>query len=282
MSFLQSRTNLAPQGIGKPVARKEDDRLLRGEGRYTDDVNLPGQAYAGVVRSPHAHARIRSIDAREALAMPGVLAVLTGRDAAQDGLKPIPFRPISPNPHEVQLQASFLAPYPLLPTDKARFDQWYRDTDGVYRPFQLEDGYAPDNCSHGERGCTSCTRACPRFRAWEPEIDEFMFGRTRAADEPSGIFKDIMLTRASDPVLAEVGQDGGLVSAILLYALEKDLRTRRDSVCEELAKPGAGIDPIALDDYMSQEVYLRLIRGFVAQVAAQYEFKSLERGGGGA
>ena len=121
MSFLQSRTNLGPQGIGKPVARKEDDRLLRGEGRYTDDFNLPGQAYASVVRSPHAHARIRSIDARESLAMPGVLAVLTGRDAAQDGLKPVPFRPITPNPHEVQLKASFLAPYPLLPTDKARF-----------------------------------------------------------------------------------------------------------------------------------------------------------------
>jgi carbon-monoxide dehydrogenase large subunit len=121
MSFLQSRTSLAPQGIGKPVARKEDDRLLRGEGRYTDDVNLPGQAYASVVRSPHAHARIRSIDAREALAMPGVLAVLTGREAAQDGLKPVPFRPITPNPHEVQLKASFLAPYPLLPADKARF-----------------------------------------------------------------------------------------------------------------------------------------------------------------
>ena len=78
MSFLQSRTNLGPQGIGKPVARKEDDRLLRGEGRYTDDFNLPGQAYASVVRSPHAHARIRSIDTSEALAMPGVLAVLTG------------------------------------------------------------------------------------------------------------------------------------------------------------------------------------------------------------
>jgi carbon-monoxide dehydrogenase large subunit len=121
MSFLQSRTRLASEGIGKPVARKEDDRLLRGEGRYTDDVNLPGQAYASVVRSPHAHARIRSIDAREALAMPGVLAVLTGLDAAQDGLKPLPFRPITPNPHEVQLKASFLAPYPLLPSDKARF-----------------------------------------------------------------------------------------------------------------------------------------------------------------
>ena len=121
MSFLQSRTNLAPQGIGKPVARKEDDRLLRGEGRYTDDFNLPGQAHASVVRSPHAHARIRRIDTRDALAMPGVLAVLTGRDAAQDELKPIPFRPITPNPHEVQLKASFLAPYPLLPSDKARF-----------------------------------------------------------------------------------------------------------------------------------------------------------------
>jgi carbon-monoxide dehydrogenase large subunit len=121
MSFLQSRANLALQGIGKPVARKEDDRLLCGQGRYTDDFNLPGQAYASVVRSPHAHARIRSIATNEALAMPGVLAVLTGLDAAQDGLKPVPFRPITPNTHEVQLKASFLAPYPLLPTDKARF-----------------------------------------------------------------------------------------------------------------------------------------------------------------
>ena len=120
-SFLQSRTQNASQGIGKPVARKEDDRLLQGQGCYTDDFNLPGQAYASVVRSPHAHARIRSIDAKEALAMPDVLAVLTGNDAAQDGLKPVPFRPVSPNPHEVQLKTSFLAPYPLLASDRARF-----------------------------------------------------------------------------------------------------------------------------------------------------------------
>jgi carbon-monoxide dehydrogenase large subunit len=121
MSFLQSRARDARQGIGKPVARKEDERLLQGKGCYTDDFNLPGQAYASVVRSPHAHAQILSIDAREALDMPGVLAVLTGHDAVQDGLQPIPFRPITPNPHEVQLKASFLAPYPLLPADKARF-----------------------------------------------------------------------------------------------------------------------------------------------------------------
>ena len=98
----------------------------------------------------------------------------------------------------------------------------YTDTDGVYKPFQMEEG-GPEYCSHGEKSCTSCTRACPRFRAWEPEVDEFLFGRTREPEEASGIFKDIVLARATDPVLHEVGQDGGLVSAILLYALEHDI-----------------------------------------------------------
>jgi carbon-monoxide dehydrogenase large subunit len=73
-------------GIGQSVPRVEDPRLLKGEGRFVDDITLPGQAYAYVLRSPHAHARIRSIDTRAAQQMPGVLAVLTGEDAAADGL----------------------------------------------------------------------------------------------------------------------------------------------------------------------------------------------------
>ena len=121
MSFLKPAAGVARDGIGKPVPRKEDERLLRGAGCFADDVSLPGQAWACMIRSPHAHARIRTIDATEALALPGVLAVLTGADALADGLRPIPCTPISANPHEVRLTPLFLAPYPLLPADRARY-----------------------------------------------------------------------------------------------------------------------------------------------------------------
>ena len=73
-------------GIGQPVTRFEDRRLLRGGGRYNDDVNLPGQAHAVLVRSIHAHARILGIDTAAALKAPGVVAVFTGADLARDKL----------------------------------------------------------------------------------------------------------------------------------------------------------------------------------------------------
>ncbi|HKN08585.1 MAG TPA: molybdopterin cofactor-binding domain-containing protein, partial [Pseudomonadota bacterium] len=76
--------------IGQSVRRREDPRLLMGRGRYFDDLNLAHQLYATIVRSPHAHADIRGIDASAALAMPGVQAVLTGADYAADGLGPLP------------------------------------------------------------------------------------------------------------------------------------------------------------------------------------------------
>jgi coenzyme F420 hydrogenase subunit beta len=96
----------------------------------------------------------------------------------------------------------------------------YNDTGGVYRPFHLEEEGGPGGCGHGERGCTSCTRACPRFRTWEPDADNHLFGRTRRPEEMEGISKDIILARATDPELHERGQDGGLVSAMLLWALD--------------------------------------------------------------
>ncbi|CAN0509227.1 unnamed protein product, partial [Laminaria digitata] len=73
-------------GIGQGVRREEDPRLLTGRGYYVNDVNLPKQAYTHILRSPHAHADIRSIDTTAAKAAPGVLAVFIGADVVADGL----------------------------------------------------------------------------------------------------------------------------------------------------------------------------------------------------
>ena len=82
-----------PRLIGLPLPRKEDRRLLTGAGRFTDDLNIPGQTYAAFVRSPHAHARVQGIDSSAALALPGVIAVLTAADYAADGCGPIAHMP---------------------------------------------------------------------------------------------------------------------------------------------------------------------------------------------
>ena len=75
---LENAIALQKYGVGQPVRRKEDDTLVRGKGRYTDDFSLPRQAYAWIVRSSHAHGIIRGIDTSAAKAMPGVLGVWTG------------------------------------------------------------------------------------------------------------------------------------------------------------------------------------------------------------
>jgi carbon-monoxide dehydrogenase large subunit len=116
---------MSSAGIGQPVIRKEDARLVAGQGQFSDDVNLAGQAYAVMVRSPHAHARMRAIDAAGAMALPGVIAVLTGADAMADRLNPIPHRPII-GPPDIALgkrdaSDKFLSPHRVLPHDKARF-----------------------------------------------------------------------------------------------------------------------------------------------------------------
>tara|TARA_B100000427_G_scaffold269426_1_gene235740 strand:- start:1431 stop:2582 length:1152 start_codon:yes stop_codon:yes gene_type:complete len=99
----------------------------------------------------------------------------------------------------------------------------YEHAPGAYTPFHLEEELGLSDCGHGQKGCTSCTRACPRFRDWETEADNHLFARPRNDDEMSGIYKDVLLTRASDNTVHQLGQDGGLVSAILIWCLENDV-----------------------------------------------------------
>jgi carbon-monoxide dehydrogenase large subunit len=113
-------------GIGKFVQRKEDRRLLTGKGYYVADVSLPGTAYAVLVRSHHAHARIRKIEKQAAERAPGVLAVLTGADFIADGLHLMDHRPTLVGPPDVAVTnragfTTFTHAQPMLPADKVRY-----------------------------------------------------------------------------------------------------------------------------------------------------------------
>ncbi|MEE8145278.1 MAG: xanthine dehydrogenase family protein molybdopterin-binding subunit [Kiloniellales bacterium] len=109
--------------IGQPVRRTEDEALLTGRGRFSDDVSLDGQAHMTVVRSPHAHAALGAIDRSAALAMPGVLAVLTGAEVAADGLRPIPSLVREPSTEFRNRDGSRMpdVSFPLLAAGKVRF-----------------------------------------------------------------------------------------------------------------------------------------------------------------
>src|SRR6267142_2263676 len=107
--------------LGQPVSRFEDPRLLRGGGRYVDDMVLPRMAFGHVLRSPHAHARIRSIDTTAAKAAPGVLAVLTGADWEASGWRDLP----SASGNKRRDGSPMYRPrYPALVSDRVR---WVRD-----------------------------------------------------------------------------------------------------------------------------------------------------------
>ena len=84
------RTSPEVGGMGHSIKRKEDPRFIRGQGTYVDDVQLPGMLYLDIVRSPYAHAKITKIDTAKALAIPGVLAVITGQDLAKYNLHWMP------------------------------------------------------------------------------------------------------------------------------------------------------------------------------------------------
>lgn len=104
-------------GIGASVRRKEDQRFLTGKGKYVDDINLPGQTYASFVRSPHAHAKIKSVDTKAAMSSPGVVAVFTGADVTASGLGSLPCAWTVKNKDGSDTR---VGPHPLL-TETARF-----------------------------------------------------------------------------------------------------------------------------------------------------------------
>ncbi|MGH7091113.1 MAG: xanthine dehydrogenase family protein molybdopterin-binding subunit, partial [Stellaceae bacterium] len=162
-------------GIGQPVPREEDPYLLRGEGRYCDDVRALGAARAHAVRSPHAHARIVSIDATAARAAPGVLRVLTGEDAAVKALgrqsprMPRKRRDGSPG---------FIAPQPALADGRVRYvgecvafviAETLTEAKDAAELVQVE--YAPlpavvaTDCAV-ERGAAAVWEDCPDNQAW--------------------------------------------------------------------------------------------------------------------
>ena len=109
---------MAKFGIGQAVRRVEDQRFLTGQGRYIDDINLPGQAYGVPVLSPHAHARIKRIDVAKAKAAPGVLTVLTGADAVAEKLGSLTAHLM---PEDVGAPKGHRTFQPLLVADRVRF-----------------------------------------------------------------------------------------------------------------------------------------------------------------
>jgi len=108
---------MAKFGIGQAMTRREDLRLLTGKGQYIDDFSLPNEVHIAFVRSPHAHARIVSIDASAAKASPGVIAVLTGADLAADGVGEFPMGPGA----RADGKPMTAPPYYALAVDAARF-----------------------------------------------------------------------------------------------------------------------------------------------------------------
>jgi len=105
-------------GIGQAVTRIEDDRLLTGQGRYADDLDLPGALHLALVRSPHPHARVGSIDAEGLRAADGVVAVYTGADLAAAGVAPFP---ASPGFKQADGSPMSTPPYPPLAIDTVRY-----------------------------------------------------------------------------------------------------------------------------------------------------------------
>jgi carbon-monoxide dehydrogenase large subunit len=139
-------------GMGHRVKRKEDPRFLRGQGNYVDDFKLPGMLYMDIARSPYAHAKINSIDASKALAIPGVLAVVTGKDLDAAGLAWMPtlmgdkqmVLPVDRVVYQAQEVAAVVATERYIAADgAAAVEVDYEPLQPVVDPFKALEASAP-------------------------------------------------------------------------------------------------------------------------------------------
>ncbi|MDE3229330.1 MAG: carbon monoxide dehydrogenase, partial [Chloroflexota bacterium] len=139
-------------GMGHSVKRKEDARFLRGKGHYVDDIKLPAMLYMDIVRSPYAHANITKIDASRALALPGVLAVVTGKDLDAAGLAWMPtlmsdkqmVLPVDRVVYQAQEVAAVIATERYIAADAITMvDVEYEPLPPVMDPFKALEPDAP-------------------------------------------------------------------------------------------------------------------------------------------
>src|SRR5258708_14955797 len=146
-------------GLGHSLKRKEDPRFIRGLGNYIDDIKLPGMLYLDIVRSPYAHARIISINIEEALKVPGVLAVVTGRDLDKYGLAWMPtlmsdrqmVLPIDTVKYQAQEVAAVVATSRYAAADAvAAVEVDYDPRPAVVDPFKALEPAATKVCAANE------------------------------------------------------------------------------------------------------------------------------------
>ena len=172
-------------GLGQSAPREEDKRFLRGQGRYTDDINLPGQAWSYILRSPHAHALIRSLDTEAARRAPGVLAVYTGDDVAAAGLGDLPCYVAKALPlKRPDGQPIFVPPHPALARGKVAFvgdcvafvvaETWYQARDAAEL---IEIDYEPlaanaDTSTTLIEGTPAIWEGCPDNICYRAELGD--------------------------------------------------------------------------------------------------------------
>ncbi len=161
--------------IGQGVSRFEDPRLIRGGGRYTDDIKLPGMTHAVVLRSPYAHAKIKSIDSKAAKAAPGVLAVLTAADVKAAGYGDLP---VPGNLKRRDGSPMYKARYPILAEDRVRWVGDYVAFVVAETPAQAQDASELIQVDYEELPAVTSTAEAPKPgapRVWDDCPDNICF-----------------------------------------------------------------------------------------------------------